>query len=89
MLCRQRRQEVATPASLAAQGDATQQRGGMTQLSKRRAPMHLAAKRPNPNYKAHSFQHTQEACPDLIHYLADQPATATGCNPAVLQCIDN
>ena len=87
MLCRQRRQEAATPASLAAQGDATQQREGMTQLCRRRACMHLAAKQPNPNYKAHSFQHTQDACPDRIHYLVDQPATATSCNPAVLQCI--
>ena len=51
--------------------------------------MHLAAKQPNPNYKAHSFQHTQEAFPDWVHFLADQPATTTSCSPAVLQCITN
>ena len=89
MLCRQRRYEAAKPASPAAQGDAMQQHGGMTQPRKRRASMHLAAKQPNPNYKAHSFQHTQEAFPDRFHYLADQPATTTSCSPAVLQCITN
>ena len=35
-----------------------QQRGGMTQPRKRLASMHLTAKQPNPNYKAHSLQHT-------------------------------
>ncbi len=66
-----------------------QQRGGMTQPRKRRASMHLAAKQPNPNYKAHSFQHTQEAFPDRFHSLAEQPGTSTSCSPAVLQCISN